>query len=109
MCNNSIPANADNKVVAGENAKEKRLIDFLMGIESRPSDVEDRTFYIEDEEDALNIRLFEDYPIHIQISKDDKLFSGGAWSECCMLTKYFLLYAHDILDKRGEIMKIWSE
>jgi hypothetical protein len=106
MSNNSIPANADNKVVAGENAKEKRLIDFLMGIESRPSDVEDRTFYIEDEEGALNIRLFEDYPIHIQISKDDKLLSDGAWSEYCMLTKDFLLYAHDILDRRDEILKI---
>lgn len=90
-------------------SKVEKVIELLMGIESRPSDVEDSAFYIEDKEDALNIGLFEDYSIYIQISKDDKVFSGGAWSEYCMLTKDFLLYAYDILDSRDEILKIWNE
>lgn len=105
--NVDIVGDSEEEIV--KTAKEKRLIDFLMGIESRPSDVEDSAFYIEDKEDALNIGLFEDYSIYIQISKDDKVFSGGAWSEYCMLTKDFLLYAYDILDSRDEILKIWNE
>ena len=105
--NVDIVGDSEEEIV--KTAKEKRLIELLMGIESRPSDVEDSAFYIEDKEDALNIGLFEDYSIYIQISKDDKVFSGGAWSEYCMLTKDFLLYAYDILDSRDEILKIWNE
>ena len=105
--NVDIVGDSEEEIV--KTAKEKRLIDFLMGIESRPSDVEDSAFYIEDKKDALNIGLFEDYSIYIHISKDDKVFSGGAWSEYCMLTKDFLLYAYDILDSRDEILKIWNE
>jgi hypothetical protein len=51
--NVDIVGDSEEEIV--KTAKEKRLIDFLMGIESRPSDVEDRTFYIEDEEDAADI------------------------------------------------------
>ena len=90
-------------------SKVEKVIEFLMGVQSRPSYVKSDDFYIDEYCNLLDIVMFGSYHIKLQYDPSYSGMDTASADDGCGYGKADLLYAYDILDSRDEILEIWNE
>ena len=99
---------SEQHVTVSKEEKEEKLIEYLMGLYSRPSYVKEDVFDFEETDDCLYIYMFGGYRITINKDEDYSATDVAAPEEGCGYGKDDLLYAYRILCNRDEIIEIWN-
>lgn len=101
-------ATSEQYVTVSKEEKEEKLLEYLMGLNSRPSYVTEVDFDFEEIHNILRIYMFGGYCITINKDADYSETDCAAPVDGGGYGKDDLYYAYHILCNRDKIIEIWN-